>query len=125
MSRKQQEALTLSDLDRDELLALIDRCCGPMRFQQADLISIKHESAQKKTEAAFATRETAFDHWIELCQARNQQTRSTRAGELKYLTACRAASDAEAALKRADKNLERIRADEERLWAAWMKEANL
>ncbi|QFR32404.1 hypothetical protein [Ancylobacter sp. TS-1] len=111
--------LTLDDLSREELLTFLKRSVLPRWLigrlvQQADLLSIRHETLQTIANAAAERRRTA---WAAREAAWDDQHRA------KYGTRQKVAADlafikAESAYKRAAKIEERASADVEACWAA-------
>ena len=118
--------ITLEDLTRDELLAWVKKSSSDL--PQADLLSLKHASAQETSNQRFAAEQVAWARYVAAIDARGKAAakgRADRSTELAYLAACSVALEAEEAHKRARKASQRAEKEENRLWAAWSAEVGL
>ena len=119
--------ITLDDLTRDELLAWVKNSTSYLP-RQADLLGLKHRTAQEKSNQLFAAEQVAWARYMSACDAREKasdQRIADRSKERAYLAACSVALEAEAAHHRARKATQRAEKEERRLWAAWSAEVGL
>ena len=117
------KALTLEDMSREELLAWIRqsvmaRAMFACAVRQVDLLSVRHETLQKKETAAELARNAAWDARAAAWDAKSKAKYGTR----RQVDADLAYMKADAAYKRAVRLGERASAESQECWTALMAE---